>query len=480
MGNSVITVCRDGLPTILLSFSFVVIVSTLIAYCFSSVQPGPYMDEYFHTRQTLTYLAGNWSVWDNKISTPPGTYILFVALYKITDALFVHLPQSPPILFFRCFSAAFSGLNYLLLLTVLYTLRHRFATLLSLVIITNPVLYFFSSMYYTDQCSLFFVLLVIYLSLKGFALCSAACCLLATSVRQTNIVWLLVSVGMLVAQSLSEHFDQSQKLLGSCTWIRYLATLTVGRPWYVLRVAFRSTFSCIWHFLAALFFLFFVKWNGGVALGDRAAHHAVVHVPQLWYFVSFCAFFTPLSFCHFVVDTVNRYRRMLLKAPLKFCLCLALWFLVFLSVSITLKYFLYVHPYLLADNRHYMFYIWRRVIKRSQTVYYTLSIPYTFGVFYWLSRLFSYRTWLPLFVGRLALIVGVCCCLIPAGLIEVRYFIVPYVLWRLFTTDLCETRSSLGTELVINLFLHFLTCYYFIFMPFQWPYDPQTIQRFMW
>ncbi|KAF7252969.1 hypothetical protein EG68_08062 [Paragonimus skrjabini miyazakii] len=116
MENSVVTSCRDGLVIILLSFSFVIILSALTAYCFSSVQPGPYMDEYFHTRQTLTYLAGNWSIWDNKISTPPGTYILFVTLYKLTDALFVHLPQSPSILFFRYFSAIFSGLNYVLLL----------------------------------------------------------------------------------------------------------------------------------------------------------------------------------------------------------------------------------------------------------------------------------------------------------------------------------------------------------------------------
>ena len=34
-------------------------------------------------------------------------------------------------------------------------------------------------------------------------------------------------------------------------------------------------------------FIAFLKWNGGIVLGHKEMHVAVVHVPQLLYFVAF-------------------------------------------------------------------------------------------------------------------------------------------------------------------------------------------------
>ena len=36
----------------------------------------PFQDEVFHVRQTQHYCAGNWTVWDPKITTLPGLYLL--------------------------------------------------------------------------------------------------------------------------------------------------------------------------------------------------------------------------------------------------------------------------------------------------------------------------------------------------------------------------------------------------------------------
>ena len=36
----------------------------------------PYIDEIFHLRQCQTYCQYNFHHWDNKITTPPGLYIL--------------------------------------------------------------------------------------------------------------------------------------------------------------------------------------------------------------------------------------------------------------------------------------------------------------------------------------------------------------------------------------------------------------------
>lgn len=34
--------------------------------------PEPYLDEIFHIPQAQKYCDGNWSAWDDKITTPPG------------------------------------------------------------------------------------------------------------------------------------------------------------------------------------------------------------------------------------------------------------------------------------------------------------------------------------------------------------------------------------------------------------------------
>ena len=41
--------------------------------------PDPYMDEVFHVPQTIKYCAGQFSSWDPKITTFPGTYVAALA-----------------------------------------------------------------------------------------------------------------------------------------------------------------------------------------------------------------------------------------------------------------------------------------------------------------------------------------------------------------------------------------------------------------
>ena len=42
--------------------------------------PDPYMDEIFHVPQARRYCAGNFSEWDEKITTLPGLYLFSVGL----------------------------------------------------------------------------------------------------------------------------------------------------------------------------------------------------------------------------------------------------------------------------------------------------------------------------------------------------------------------------------------------------------------
>ena len=49
--------------------------------------PAPYMDEPFHVAQTAEYCAGRWAVWDEKITTFPGLYLLGAAAAAATRGL---------------------------------------------------------------------------------------------------------------------------------------------------------------------------------------------------------------------------------------------------------------------------------------------------------------------------------------------------------------------------------------------------------
>ena len=53
--------------------------------------PDPYMDEIFHIPQAQRYCAGNFTQWDNKITTLPGLYLFSVGLldptYKMSTGL---------------------------------------------------------------------------------------------------------------------------------------------------------------------------------------------------------------------------------------------------------------------------------------------------------------------------------------------------------------------------------------------------------
>lgn len=48
---------------------------------------------------------------------------------------------------------------------------------------------------------------------------------------------------------------------------------------------------------------------------------------------------------------------------------------------LVVRYYTLTHPYLLADNRHYPFYLWRRVIDRSTYSRYLLVPGYVFAAY---------------------------------------------------------------------------------------------------
>jgi len=175
-----------------------------------------------------------------------------------------------------------------------------------------------------------------------------------------------------------------------------------------------------------------------------------------------------------------------------------------------------VHDFLLSDNRHYSFYLWRYFMSKT---WFTLIIVPTAAV----AVLFMYdelRT-----IGAVSkywcLVYSLCCglVLIPTPLFEFRYFIIPILVFKLhylcseavmiqmvervvfdrleknwkqklgivtlplveFVMDTLPSGSLIGFErinLIFYALINALTLYVFVARPYQWV-DGSTA-RFMW
>src|SRR5690349_21489352 len=69
--------------------AFAIVVSLGMGFLVAStIGPIPYMDEIFHVRQTQEYcLKGNWTHWDEKITTLPGLYVMATGFSKTVSVL---------------------------------------------------------------------------------------------------------------------------------------------------------------------------------------------------------------------------------------------------------------------------------------------------------------------------------------------------------------------------------------------------------
>lgn len=176
----------------------------------------------------------------------------------------------------------------------------------------------------------------------------------------------------------------------------------------------------IWPYVAIVgAFAGFVAWNGGVVLGDKSNHVATIHLPQMLYIWAFFGFFSLPLFAPYAVlaldalrsvfisqkgSAAKRYESVAAKTstessnssstsasqpslslPLKLLTTIfnnrLLWPLylasTFILSTLIVRFNTIIHPFTLADNRHYMFYVFRYTIRRAPWIRYFLILPYT-------------------------------------------------------------------------------------------------------
>lgn len=174
-----------------------------------------------------------------------------------------------------------------------------------------------------------------------------------------------------------------------------------------------------------------------------------------------------------------------------------------------------VHPFTLADNRHYTFYVFRILLRRPEIKY--LAAPIYVLSAYAVIQALGHKPGpsqkrtdsaksMRVSSGCkasfvLVWLITTALSLVTAPLVEPRYCILPWMMWRIHVPigaqEVIENekakktknvsretrwRSMYGVilETVWFLSLAIGTGYMFLYRGFAWPQEPGKVQRFMW
>ncbi|XP_015791193.1 putative Dol-P-Glc:Glc(2)Man(9)GlcNAc(2)-PP-Dol alpha-1,2-glucosyltransferase [Tetranychus urticae] len=421
----------------------------------------PYMDEIFHIQQVRSYCVHNFTYWNPKITTPPGLYFTTWVLFKPVSELIAFAEEDPnrkcPVPLVRFINLLFAVGNVLLMYLISskqnkYTARmSRIKTLVSAVSLsTTPALFFFNFLFYTDSGSLFFILAMYFMHISDRTWTASLLGLVSLFFRQTNIVWCFFFASYSSLKILQSALERSKKRS------RLLSNLISSIPQILLSLG--------GYLITGLLFGLFLYYNQGIVLGDRSAHQATFHLAQIVYFLFFtCLFAAPW------ILLINNLRRFILYCYQKSTTVIIISIALFLII----KYQNSPHSYLLADNRHYTFYLWRRILGSEKYFIRFSLIPVCLLTSLSFISLLHRKDniWKCLFI------LSICIITIPQELLEFRYFVPAFVIWRLNIAS--NSSMSLTLELAFNIFINSLTLYMFILRPFKWP-NSNELQRFMW
>ena len=407
------------------------------------------VDEVFHITQTQTFCkiaAGSsaskatvystiqsmYDSYDNKITTPPGPYFFaqWYSQYILQDT--------------ECSNESIRSTNIVFNLATVIVLNEILKALEEkgernspvhykrlLILILQPVHFFFGFLFYTDAGSTFFIMLSYLFALKvkfhsawtslAYLYACSASGWISLWFRQTNVIWYGFIIGTIMVRFF-EEVGAVKKTYESP--LVEIVTFFSNMLKYVFRDCVTSVSKCAYAFLALLpivavlsSFLLFLRWNNyHIVLGDQSNHTPVFHAPQIFYFVAFTLIptFHLDLLPHAVAWNVTQLKRGARNAMSMPNI------LGIVCVGVLTYKFTMIHPFILADNRHYTFYLWNKLLKHRFVQLSMVPIYFYLGKIFW-SRLLQQKgfVWL----------LGYTCCtflvLIPAHLIEFRYFTIP-------------------------------------------------------
>lgn len=237
------------------------------------------------------------------------------------------------------------------------------------------------------------------------------------------------------------------------------------------------------------FVLFVVLLNNGeIVVGDRKQHIPRFHLMQLCYFAAFALVFSlpwllPQTYFEVkasksvsVCASISKMFQNILNSIPKVA------FIFLLIATSGLVYFNTIaHPFLLADNRHYTFYVWRLFFSPGKPVFLRyLPVPlYAYSLYFLNSALTQSSI-----ANQLAFWIVTPLVLCFQFLLEPRYFVVPYLMYRLHC-DISNLNSySLKValiEFIAYQVCNFIILWIFLYRPFISTMDSSgRLDRFTW
>lgn len=467
-------------------------------YITRNVVPYQFIDEKFHINQTITYLNGNWRQWDSKITTPPGLYVLGWVFHNTVKPIF----KSWSTLTILRLVNLIGGIFVLPLVVLRPLFLFNAIGFWPVALTYFPLMVTYYYIYYTDIWSTIFILeslsLVLTLpfgntkSLWVSALCATISCLF----RQTNIIW----SGFIMILAI-ERRAMIAKQFTDQTLNNYLKLFIFSIE------EFKSL--VLPYFINFFLFFIYLIWNRSITLGDKSNHSLSIHGVQFFYMTFFLLLFSVPIWCS--KNFLRSYKLRCQLRPVK-----TFWEIV--GIMLTIRYFTKIHPFLLADNRHYTFYLFRRLIGNSRKlIKYGLMAPiYHFSTFVYMELMrpneLTFHAIIPIpiketihlpvqltHISWTALLLCTFLTIIPSPLFEPRYYILPYFFWRIFITcnaepifqDLKPSINSNESPIVISstgrliweflwfMLINIVMLIIFIKYTFTWVDEP-FLQRIIW
>lgn len=332
-----------------------------------------------------------------------------------------------------------------------------------------PVLYFFSFLYYTDAGSTFWILFTYYLCLNHKYVFSSVAGGVAVYFRQTNIVWIVFMATYAASQHVIDNINPKKKNLNATEFsyllhVLYRLKTSLLSDRNLIYKLFREVLFSIWPYILIVFgFIGFVLINGSIVVGAKEDHQVSFHLPQLFYFISFSlilSFSSVISYSKLKLFFYNFFNNK------------ALWTIFILLSILAIYFFTQEHQYLLADNRHYTFYVWSKFYRRFRWAQYAYIPAYCYSVWTFSNSL-SHKN----IIWKCIFIVCVFTNIVPQKLLEFRYFVVPYIIMKLNMK--MSTYLQLFIETMFYLAINATTVYLFMNRTFKWDND-NGVQRFMW
>ena len=439
-----------------------VLISAILFNIFNNIENiEKYMDEEFHLNQTLSYYNNKFNYWNNKLTTFPGTFLISSIFLKLFYLLQIPINSNNSITIVRMFTIIISTCSFILLglFKKKNSTDNSLINNLRLLIGFFPINFFYNFLYYTETFSIFSLILFFYLNLytsKNYILrfLSGFLCVL---IRQNNIIWVnLLLLSDSISLILNFFNNKSLKKL-----LEYI-TSTIIKNIDIL-------------IIDILFIIFFIYNNFSIVLGDKSHHNIVFHLAQMNHLL----IFSLLLFPAFNLKVLRNLNKLLnsKKKTARFILI----FIVILSFVLICNSFSYVHDFILSDNRHYIFYYFKKIylkdnLRYALLIYISLSYSIIINDNLLLLKDNKIISW---FICSLI-------CLAPAKLVEIRYFIPSYIIFIILINYNKEGFEDLyqnifhWLNILTHLIINAISIYIFAFKPFENKYMNNEISRFMY